>query len=472
MDGRDDADRPTVRNGGRGPPSGMSKGLMRQRRDRGLGFACLLLAGLAGLLPSASVAAREVGLIRDAEIEHTLQEMTAPILEAAGLGRDSVRIYIVQDDQVNAFVAGGMNLFLNTGLLMRTENSGQLVGVIAHEVGHIAGGHLSRVPAAQRRATAEMILAAVLGAATSVVSPELGAAIITGGQTYAQGQFMHFSRGQEQAADQAGLSFLDRAGISSKGMAEFFHVLEDQNVLAVSSMPPYLQSHPLTRDRIAFVENHVANSPIAELPPRWPEAHARMVVKLKAFLGDPRRVLQQYEGDDSVPGRYARAIAHYRLPDLEQALADINGLIAEYPDDPYFHELKGQMLFENGRVEASIPPYREAVRLQPDSPLLQVELSRALVEIGAPDSNREAIANLEEALQRESTNASGWRLLGIAQGRAGMAGPSDLSLAEYALLVGKTDDARLYAHRAQGHIDPSDPAWLRLQDVLRVLEDS
>jgi predicted Zn-dependent protease len=237
-------------------------------------------------------------------------------------------------------------------------------------------------------------------------------------------------------------------------------------------MSPYLQSHPLTRDRINFVENHVASSPIAEEPPGQAEAHRRIVVKLQAFLNDPRQTLQQYKGDQSVPGRYARAIASYRLPDLEHALAEIDGLLAEYPDDPYFHELKGQMLFENGRIEEAIGPYRESVRLAPGEPLLEIGLASALVETGGDGRNQEAIDHLEIAMQAEPTNAFGWRLLGIAQGREGEEGLSNLSLAEYALLVGKPEDARLYARRAEGRIDPSDPAWLRLQDVLRIIEES
>jgi predicted Zn-dependent protease len=237
-------------------------------------------------------------------------------------------------------------------------------------------------------------------------------------------------------------------------------------------MSPYLQSHPLTRDRINFVENHVASHPIAEEPPGRALEHARMVAKLQAFLGDPRQVLQRYQDNQSLPGRYARAIALYRLPDLDQALAEIDGLLAEYPDDPYFHELKGQMLFENGRIEAAIDPYRESVRLAPNSPLLEIGLARALVEAGGEERNHEAIGYLDSAMQSEPTNAFGWRLLGIAQGRDGKEGLSNLSLAEYALLVGKPEDARLYAHRAEGKIDPSDPAWLRLQDVLRVIEES
>jgi predicted Zn-dependent protease len=344
--------------------------------------------------------------------------------------------------------------------------------VIAHEAGHIAGGHLSRIGGAQRRAAAEMILATVLGAAAAVAgAPSLGTAIITGGQSYAQSGLMRFSRSQEQTADQAAVSYLDRVGISPAGLAEFFRILENQNVLAVSRSNPYLQTHPLTRDRILFVESRIAES-AGQLPAGWSEAHGRMVVKLQAFLLDPREVLQRYEGDDTLFGRYATTIALYRLPDLPAALKGIDALLTEYPDDPYFHELKGQMLFENGRVQEAIAPYRKAVELKPDAPLLRIGLAQALIESNAPGVNRDAIVQLEEAVAREPTNASAWRLLGIAQGRDGLEGVSNLSLAEYALLTGKQDDARLYARRAEGKIEPSDPAWLRLQDVLRAIEES
>jgi predicted Zn-dependent protease len=435
----------------------------------------LVLSATLALLPGGAARAEGISLIRDAEIEATLQQIAGPIFDAAGLGRNSVRIYIVNDNQLNAFVAGGMNLFLNTGLIMRTENAGQLAGVIAHEAGHIAGGHLSRAGGAHRRAAAEMILATVLGAAAAVAgAPGLGTAIITGGQSYAQSGLMRFSRGQEQSADQAGVNFLERSGISAAGLAEFFHILENQNVLAVSRVSPYLQSHPLTRDRIRFVEGQVAaeDGRFPESPPGWELAHGRMVVKLQAFLLDPHEMLQRYQTDDTLLGRYARTIALYRLPDLPAALKGIDGLLAEHPDDPYFHELKGQMLFENGRIEESIAPYRKAVELRPDAALLRVGLAQSLIETGAARANIEAITQLEEAVAREPTNAGAWRLLGIAQGRGGLEGISNLSLAEYALLIGKQDDARLYARRAEAKIDPSDPAWLRLQDVLRVIDES
>jgi len=442
---------------------------MRAMRRLGLALALVAVTQLHG----PPVEARTIGLIRDAEIEATLQTYIAPILEAAGLGADSVRIYIVNDDQLNAFVAGGMNLFLNTGLIMRSEDPSQLIGVIAHEVGHIAGGHLTRIPTAQRRAAAEMILATVLGAATAVVgAPALGTAIIAGGSTYAQDGLMRFSRAQEQSADQAALTFLDRAGIPSRGLAQFFRILDNQNVLAVSRGNPYAQSHPLTRERMQFVEQHAAARGDLTTPPAWTAAHATMVAKLRGFLQEPREVLRSYQHDDSLAGRYARAIAHYRLPDLQLALAEVDALIVEHPDNPYFRELKGQMLFENGRIEAAIAPYREAVRLAKDSSLLRIGLAQALIESGDPAALTAAAEQLEDALQREPTNPTAWRLLGIAQGRDGEEGLSNLAFAEYALLIGKRDDARLYARRAENRIAASDPAWLRLQDILRVLEES
>jgi len=432
-------------------------------------LALLLLVAAA----APALAQQRISLIRDAEIEDTLDRITRPLFEAAGLAPDTVDLYIVNDQAINAFVAGGMNLFVNTGLLRRTDGVDEVAGVLAHEIGHIAGGHLSRIPQAQQRATAEAILGVVLGAAAAVAgAPELGTAIITGGQTLAQSGFLRFSRSQEQAADQAALSYLDRVGLSARGLLDIFRKLENQSALAVSSRSPYTQTHPLTRDRIVFVQNHVRNRPQPDSPPPgWAEAHERMVAKLDAFLTDPRDVLRRYADDGSLSARYARAIAHYRVPELARALAAIDELIAEHPDDPYFHELKGQMLFENGRIAAAIEPYREATRLRPQSALIRIGLARALIETGDEEANREAIDHLEEATKLEATNATAWRLLGIARGRAGQEGASALALAESALLSRKMDDARLYARRAEARIPPSDPAWLRLQDILRVIEE-
>jgi predicted Zn-dependent protease len=434
------------------------------------GFMCAL--SLLGT-PSAPAEARQITLIRDAETEATLRELSAPVFEAAGLHSDSVRLYIVRDDRINAFVAGGMNMFLNTGLIRRAEHGGQLMGVIAHEAGHIAGGHLSRMPEAMRRATAESILAAVLGAAAAIAgAPEVGTAIIAGGQHVAQQGLMRYSRTQEQAADQAAVNYLGRIGISAKGMLEFFRILETQNALMLTQQNPFLQTHPLTRERITFLENKVAAEPPGRplAPPETAERYERMIAKLDGFLEEPRRTLRRYT-DDSLTARYARAIAHYRVPDLRAALDELDTLLAEHPDDPYFHELRGQILFENGRGDEAIPAYRTAVRLRPDAALIRVGLGQALLESPAPEANADALAHLKEAVRLEPENAGAWRLLGIAHGRNDEPGLSALALAEHSLLAGRREDAELYARRAEARIPASDPAWLRVQDILRTLEE-
>lgn len=445
---------------------------------RALGMIFCLIAVLAWSGAAFAQSKRgSVNLIRDAEIEATLNDITDPILRAASITPESVKIYIVQDKRLNAFVAGGQNLFVNTGLLQRTEHPGQLAGVIAHEVGHIAGGHLSRVGVAQSRAASEVILATVLGAAVAVAgAPALGTAIITGGQSIAYGEFLSFTRSQEQAADQAAVSYLSRLNLSAEGLAEFFQILDQQNLL-ITQNNPYLRSHPLTRDRINFVEATVARQMSAgqvqedrSFPDDWTRKHQRMVVKLTAFLDNPRSTLEKAQGDTLID-RYARAIALYRLPDLEAAVAEVDGLIAEFPDDPYFHELKGQMLFENGRIAAAIAPYQEAVRIMPIA-LLRIGLARALIESGDAEAGRRAIEQLRAAVSQEPTNSGAWRLLGIAQGQAGDEGEAALSLAEWALLKGKYADAKLHARKAEGRIGPDDPGWYQLQDILRVIEES
>jgi len=447
----------------------------RRSPRRGASVHAMMAMLVVMMVIAASPAGAQSGLkvIRDVEIEALLEDITNPILDAAGISRGAVNLFIIQDKSLNAFVAGGANLFVNTGLLMRTEHPGQLAGVIAHEVGHIAGGHLTRIGGAQNRAIGEVILSTVLGAAAAVAgAPALGTAIIAGGQTVAQGEFLSFSRGQEQAADQAGVSYLRRVGVSSIGLAEFFRILDEQSLLSATRTSPYIRSHPLTRDRIRFVESQAESVENGDLgyPADWQVRHQRMVAKLAAFLGDPRRTLHEAKSD-SLTDRYRRAIALYRLPDLESAVAEIDGLIADHPDDPFFHELKGQMLFENGRIEAAISPYREAVKLR-RTPLLEIGLGRALMESGDGAAGTEAIEHLRAAVRGEPRNAGAWRLLGIAQGRAGEEGEASLSLAEWALLTGKEDDAKLHAKRAENKIGPKDPGWLQLQDILRAIEES
>jgi len=424
----------------------------------------------AAPIAPADAQTKPLGFIRDAEIETTIRAYATPLFAAAGLDPQSVRVYLVNDDTLNAFVAGGMNLFIYTGLLMRSESANQLIGVIAHETGHIAGGHLARTQEALEHATAESILAFVLGIGAAIATGDsgAGAAVIAGGQSIAQRSLLQYSRTQESAADQAALSYLDRTAQSARGILEFLEFLGDQELLLSNQQDPYLRTHPLSRDRVDTVRNHVAGSPYADAPepPDFVVAHARMRAKLVGFLRPLGRVLQQYpESDNSLEGRYARAIAYYRAPDLKRALPLIDGLIAERPDDPFFQELKGQILFENGRALEALPYYEAAVRLQPHAPLLRQGLAQVQLESGDPGLNRAALGQLDEVVRIEPDNAGAWRLLSIAYGRDGQLGMTALALAESASARGNAKEARLQADRALKLLPENSPAWLRAQDI-------
>lgn len=436
--------------------------------------AALLAALLVGFIGTAQ-AQQRVGLVRDAEIETIIRTYATPIFEAAGLAPNDVDIHLVNDASLNAFVAGGLKLFLNTGLIQRTTEPGQLIGVIAHETGHIAGGHLVRVRDEMENASIQSVLAAVLGAAAAVASGEggLGTAIAAGGTSMAMRNFLQYSRAQESAADHAALRFLDHTQWSSRGLVEFLGVLADQELLSSTMQDPYLRSHPITRERVASARDHVARSPYSDA--RFPEAfygyHARMIAKLDGFLYAPATTLRKYPATDtSLAARYARAIAHYRAADLKQSVPEIDALIAENPTDPYFHELRGQMLFENGRAAEAMPSYERAAQLRPDSALIRLELSRVLIELGGSERFAAAERQLGEVVRMEPQNAGAWRLLGIAYGRNGDVPNASLALAESAMLRGAREEARFQAERARRTLPEGSPQWLRADDLKRAAD--
>ena len=428
----------------------------------------VVLAAMLAVTPAMAAT-----VIRDTEIEDTIHRIADPVFDVAGLDRASIDVYLLQDPTLNAFVAGGQNLFINTGLIVRTSNPDELRGVIAHETGHIAGGHLSRAVEARDQAMAKTLLGALLGVAAAVAgAPEVGTAVMLGGATFGQRGALAFSRSQEQSADQAAVKFLTRLHESPEGLRDFFEVLETQNLRISGGGNVYARTHPLTQDRIRFMDDQVARSPYKgqHITGDLVEAHERMVAKLDGFLSNPQDVLRRRDSD-SIPDRYARAVALYRVPDIPGAVALIDGLIAQEPKNPYFHELKGQILFENGKVAEAVPPYREALRYRPSSALIRLGLARALLE--QPDSGGadEAVALLEEATRLEPLNPGAWRFLGIAYGKAGREGMASMALAEQSILVGEKDDARLYLRRAEDLIQPGDPNWIHLQDLARAVQD-
>lgn len=434
---------------------------------------CLIRLFILLLSLAAASGAGAATIVRDAEIEAYLARLSEPVFKAAGLDPEAVRVRLLADDELNAFVAGGQQLFLFTGLIKRAETPEQLAGVIAHEAGHIAGGHLTRVARASDIATAEAFIGALLGAAAAMAgAPQLGTAIIVGGQTLAQRGFFAFTRSQEQIADQAAIGYLERAGYSPRGLLEFMRILERRDLGITREGAEFLRTHPLTRNRIRFLEEQVAASPLrdAQMPAALIEAHARVVAKIEGFLDDPADVLRRRTGE-SFADCYARSVALFRSGRVDEALALVDGLLQERPQDAYLHELRGQLLLESGRVREAEPPYREALRLLPDSPLIRLELARVLVEQNDPARLPEARALLREVVRLEPRHPLAWRLLGLVEGQLGNEGESLLALTEWAVLSGRLKDAELYLTRARRQIAPESPAAIRLADLEQEVED-
>ncbi len=445
-------------------------------RFRHLTLALALALGLSSL-HMGTAHAKKLGFIRDAEIETTIRIYATPLLRTAGLEPSAVHIHLIQDNSLNAFVAGGQRLFFHTGLLMKSAHPGQLIGVIAHEIGHISGGHLSRTNRAMKDASAANIVAMVLGGLVAAGSGrgDVGMAIMLGGPQAGLRNFLRYSQTQEASADHAGLKFLDQVGWSSEGSLEFLRMLGKQDLLSPDRQDPYMRTHPVTRDRIHTIEEHVRTSPYAgaAFPPEFTEMHRRMRAKLFAFIQPPEVTLRRYtEASKDIEARYARAIAFYRRLDLEKALPLIDVLIAERPGDAFFHELKGQVLFEKGFLAQSLPSYQTAVDLMPTSALLRADLAKVQIETNDPALLDAAIENLKASLTSDSKVPINWRQIAIAYGRKGDAAMSALALAEEALLQGKSDIARYQAGKAETLLPRGSRGWLQAQDILAAARKS
>lgn len=424
-------------------------------------------AMFSGIGPST---AQGIGTIRDAEIENTIRNFSTPVFLAANLDPSAVKIHLVKDKTLNAFVAGGQRLFINTGMLTQAKSAEQIIGVIAHETGHISGGHLARIKDALKGSTATTILSIILGgAAIGAGRGDIGSVIIAGGQGVIMRNYLSYTRTQESAADQAALKYLDKIKISAKGFLEFMELLGDQELQAPERQDPYVRTHPLTRNRVAAIAYHVANSPYSDntVSSEFDIGFRRLRAKLYGFLNPIGHTLRVYkESDNSLESRYARAVGYYRVPNLKKAVPLIDGLIAEYPKDPYFRELKGQMLFENGKPEAALVSYQNAVTLLPDNSLIRRELARVQLALNDPALLKPAIKNLRIAIADDSESPFTWRQLAIAYGRQGDKGHSSLALAEEALLTGEKSAALYHAGLAERLFPHGSREWLQSQDIL------
>jgi predicted Zn-dependent protease len=439
-----------------------------------VGIGCLVM----GLSTAASLAQSDgPSIIRDAEIEQLLREYTTPIFRAAGINLGAVKVILVGDRSFNAFVANGQKIFVNVGALMESKTPNEIIGVLAHESGHIAGGHLTRqrqeLARAQIMSVAGMLVGAAAVASTGNGRGRVGAdsmgvmGTILGPQELIRRSLLSYQRGEEQAADRAAVNYLNATGQSAKGMVTTFERFANDSLFRSSSVDPYLMSHPMPTERIANLETIAKQSPYYEVKDSsaLQARHDLMRAKLYGFVGSTAEIGRRYPlSDTSLAARYARAIAAYRFGRYEDGLAQIDGLIAAQPGNAYFWELKGQALLEGGRAGQSIVPLRKAVALAPNGVPIRVLLGRALV---ATDGHTdEAISVLANATQRDEDSAEAFRFLAMAYDRKGDQPKAQLAAAQGFFVEGHYVEARTQADRAQKQFKEGSPGWLKADDIL------
>jgi predicted Zn-dependent protease len=428
--------------------------------------------------PTAAMAQGGIPLIRDAEAEQLLRDYTRPILRAAGLEKQNIQMVIINDVSFNAFVADGRRIFVNTGAIMQSETPNQIIGVLAHETGHLAGGHLAKIREQLANAQTQLIIAMLLGAGALVAGArsgpgsgltQAGAAAVQAPQEMIRRNLLSYQRQQEENADRAGVKYLNTTGQSARGMYETFKRFTNDSLFAARGADPYLQSHPMPTERVAALEELARASPYWDKKddPAVQLRHDMVRAKISAFMEKPDTVYRRYPSSNSnLPARYARAIVTYRHGDLRSAIAQIDALIQEQPNNPYFYEVRGQALLEGGRPQEAIAPLRKAVQLSHNAPLIEMLLGQALVASNNNTYTDEAITILRAAVSRETEAPIGFSQLAMAYGRKGDYAQADLASAQAAYLRGDNKTARELASRAKTRFAIGTPGWVKADDIV------
>ncbi len=452
---------------------------LRQKTSRLTTVTAAIALAIAPISPALAEQEKGPPIIRDTEAEQLLREYTRPILRTAGLEKQNIQVVILNEKGFNAFVADGRRIFVNYGALMQADTPNQIIGVLAHETGHLAGGHLSKLREQLAQAQTQMIIAMLLGAGAMVAGARstssnsglanAGAAAIAGPQEMIRRTLISYVRQQEENADRAGVKFLTATGQSAKGMYETFKRFTNESLFAARGADPYLQSHPMPAERVAALEELARSSPYWDKKddPALQLRHDMVRAKVSAFMERQDTVYRRYpQSNDGLPARYARAIATYLHGDLRTALAQIDGLIQVQPTNPYFHELRGQALLEGGKPAEAIAPLRKALQLSNNAPLIEMLLGQALVATDNKAYTEEAIAILRAAVARETEAPLGYTQLAMAYGRKGDFAQADLASAQAAFLRGDNKTARELASRAKTRFAIGTPGWVRADDIV------
>jgi predicted Zn-dependent protease len=436
-------------------------------------IAALAFGALAGLaLFAAPAIAQGIQLLQDTETERTLRSYEDPILAAAGLDPHAVKIYIVNDSSINAFAAEGQNIFVNAGLFIQLKTPNELIGVLAHETGHIAGGHLERDTAAIQKASVPMLLSLVVGVAAMIAGAgEAGMALMGAGQEVAQAQFNEFSRAQEATADNMGQRYLRATHQSGEGMVHVFERMANEAARASAHPDALATDHPADRDRVANLQAMAESSPYANVTDTPEAQHEFDMIKAKTigFLSPVTDVLTLYPPkNQSKPARYARAMAYMRQPNLKLALAEVNSLIKDEPNNPYFYEMLGQIYVEMSQPEKGIAPYQKSVDILPDAPELRVALAAAQLATEKKSYAKPAVDNLKVALELNNEDTFAWYEAAQGYSMLGNQAMADLATAERYYNAG---DARalFFAQRAERELEKGSSDWQRASDIVAIV---
>lgn len=433
-----------------------------------------LAATIAVGVTLAPTLAAAQSLIRDTEIEEILARDSSPILKAAGIDPKTVEIILVGSKDLNAF-AGPRVMGFHTGLILESDDPNELQGVIAHEVGHLAAGHSARSGDMNKAGLKPFLLTMGLGVLAAIAgAPDAAIGLASSASMFGTIGALGYSREQESRADQAGATLLDKAGLSGKGLADFFDNFRYQEVFDEARRFAYFRSHPISSDRIEALRRRVEVQPGYNKTDSAEDLaeHAIMKAKLDGFLNPQTAIAKYSEKATDYPSRYARAIAYYQLKEPDKALKLIDVLLSEQPDNPYLWELKGQVLFEFGRTDEAEAPQRKSVALKPEAPLLRVNLGQTLIALDDKAKIAEGVSELRKALTQEEDNAVAWRLLAEAYDKLSQDGLARLATAEYNYNIGDLRQARVFAMRAREKLNKGTPEWRRATDIVLVSEPS
>lgn len=426
----------------------------------------------ATCLATESVLAQGISIIHDDETELTLKAYETPIFKAAGLDPQALRMYLVNDPSINAFVAEGQNIFVNTGLFIELDTPNEVIGILAHETGHIAGGHLSRGSDAVSKASIPMLVSMAAGIVAMVAGAgDLGMGLLMLGQQVAQAQFNSFSRSQEATADQMGQKYLLATKQSGQGMVKVFQRFADEEAMSAYHMESWASSHPLSRERIASLERTSNNSPYRDVKDSPEAQHAFDMIKAKmiGFTAPVQSVFNKYPlSDTSKQARYARAIVYMRKPDLKKALEEINSLAVEEPNNPFFQQVLGQIYVNMAKPQLGVGPLQRAADLLPQGTEIRVELAAAQLATDRPDLAKPAVENLKKAIALNGADVFAWYQL--AQGYSLMNDQpmANLSTAERFYAAGVYPQAARFATLAQRGLKQGTPDWQRANDIAAV----